>query len=50
MSEKKILIVDFDIKSLESLSELFENHNVEIIKARDGALLMKNFSLKNRIW
>jgi len=36
MAEKKILIVDFDLKSLESLSELFEKLNVKIIKARDG--------------
>lgn len=43
MSEKKILIVDFDIKSLESLSELFENHNVEIIKARDGVSAYEKF-------
>lgn len=43
MSKKKILIVDFDIKSLESLSELFENHNVEIIKARDGVAAYEKF-------
>ena len=43
MSKKKILIVDFDIKSLESLVEIFENHNVEIIKARDGAAGYEKF-------
>ena len=43
MSEKKILIVDFEIKRLESLSELFENHNVEIIKARDGVTAYEKF-------
>ncbi len=36
MSGKKILIVDYDLKSLDSLAELFENRNVEVIKARDG--------------
>jgi len=43
MSEKKILIVDFDIKSLESLAELFENRNVEIVKARDGEVALEKF-------
>lgn len=43
MSEKKILIVDFDIKSLESLAEIFENHNVQIVKARDGATAYEKF-------
>jgi len=43
MAEKKILIVDFDIKSLESLAELFENHNIQIVKARDGAAAYEKF-------
>ncbi len=43
MAEKKILLVDFDVKSLESLAELFENHNVEIIKARDGVSAFEKF-------
>jgi len=43
MAEKKILIVDFDIKSLESLAELFENHNIQIVKARDGATAYEKF-------
>jgi DNA-binding response OmpR family regulator len=43
MAEKKILIVDFDIKSLESLAELFENHNIHIVKARDGATAYEKF-------
>jgi two-component system OmpR family response regulator len=47
MSKKKILIVDFDIKSLESLSELFENHNVEIITARDGVTAFEKFQSEN---
>lgn len=43
MAEKKILIVDYDVKSLESLSEIFENRNVEIITARDGASAWEKF-------
>ncbi len=43
MAEKKILIVDFDIKSLESLAEIFENHNIQIVKARDGAAAFEKF-------
>ncbi len=43
MAEKKILIVVFDIKSLESLAELFENHNIQIVKARDGATAYEKF-------
>ena len=36
MSEQKILIVDYDAKSLESMAELFSAYQLEIIKARDG--------------
>lgn len=36
MSEKKILIVDFDQKSLDSLFELFESYKIKIVKASDG--------------
>lgn len=36
MAEKKILIVDFDLKSLNSLAKLFERYKIEIIKATDG--------------
>ncbi len=43
MAEKKILIVDFDIKSLESIAEIFENHNIQIVKARDGAAAYEKF-------
>ncbi len=43
MAEKKILIVDFDINSLESLAEIFENHNIQIVKARDGATAYEKF-------
>jgi DNA-binding response OmpR family regulator len=43
MAEKKILIVDYDIRSLESLAELFTNHNVQIVKARDGVSAFEKF-------
>jgi DNA-binding response OmpR family regulator len=43
MAEKKILIVDFDIKSLESLAEIFEDRNIQIVKARDGAAAYEKF-------
>jgi len=36
MPEKKILIVDFDLKSLDSLEKLFERCRIKIIKATDG--------------
>jgi len=36
MPERKILIVDYDSQSLESLSKLFEDFSVKIIKANDG--------------
>lgn len=36
MPEKKILIVDFDLKSLDSLAKLFERYKLKIIKATDG--------------
>jgi DNA-binding response OmpR family regulator len=36
MSEKKILIVDYDTKNLEKLEELFSSCKLEVITARDG--------------
>jgi len=36
MAEKKILVVDYDSKSLEDLSDLVSGKNVQIIKAVDG--------------
>lgn len=36
MAEKKLLIVDYDVKSLDFLSNLFAPHNIKIIKATDG--------------
>jgi len=43
MAEKKIMIVDFDRKSLDSLAELFKNHNFQVIKAMDGAEAYEKF-------
>lgn len=36
MAAKKILIVDYDPQSLESLSRLFKDFSVKIIRASDG--------------
>ena len=36
MSEKKILIVDYETKSLDYLSQLFDAYEFQIIKATDG--------------
>lgn len=36
MARKKILIVDYDSKSLEALAQLFGESDFEIIKAKDG--------------
>ncbi|MBN1271500.1 MAG: response regulator [Candidatus Aminicenantes bacterium] len=36
MSEKKILVVDFDANSLESSKSLFESHGLKVVTARDG--------------
>lgn len=36
MAEKKILIVDYDSKSLDYLSGLFESYEFKILKATDG--------------
>jgi len=36
MSDQKILIVDYDAKSLENMTELFSPYKLEIITAADG--------------
>ena len=43
MAEKKILIVDYDTKSLDSLSKLFEPHKIQIITATDGVSAYEKF-------
>lgn len=36
MSEKKILIVDYDAKNLERMTELFASSKVQVVQAADG--------------
>lgn len=36
MAEKKILIVDYDKKSLETLTEIFTSQGLQVVKAMDG--------------
>jgi DNA-binding response OmpR family regulator len=38
MSEKKILIVDYDTKNLDNMAELFSGRELEIITATDGEM------------
>lgn len=38
MSDKKILIVDYDTKNLDNMAELFSGHELEIITATDGEM------------
>jgi DNA-binding response OmpR family regulator len=43
MADKKILIVDYDNSSLESLTRLFEPYKFQIIKAADGQAAYEKF-------
>ena len=43
MARKKILIVDYDTKSIESLSKLFEAHKIEVMTAMDGVDAYEKF-------
>lgn len=43
MAGKKILIVDYDTKSIESLSKLFEAYKIEIMTAMDGVDAYEKF-------
>lgn len=43
MAEKKILIVDYDAQSLESLVQLFKAYKLKIIKATDGLSAYEKF-------
>lgn len=47
MSEKKILIVDYDARALEALSELFKPYRYEISRASDGVTAYEKFKLEN---
>lgn len=43
MAKKKILIVDYDEKSLDALVRLFKPHNLHIITATDGVSAYEKF-------
>lgn len=43
MSDQKILIVDYDAKSLESMVDLFSTYKLEIITAADGQEAYEKF-------
>jgi len=43
MAEKKILIVDYDTKSIDSLSKLFEAHKIAVVTAADGVEAYEKF-------
>jgi DNA-binding response OmpR family regulator len=43
MAGKKILIVDYDTKSIESLSKLFEAYKIEVMTAMDGVDAWEKF-------
>jgi len=44
MAEKKILVVDYDTDSLETLSDLVSGKNVQVIKATDGQKAYDKYS------
>ncbi|NIO49311.1 MAG: response regulator [Candidatus Aminicenantes bacterium] len=43
MAGKKILIVDYDAKSIESLSKLFEDRKIGVVTAADGVEAYEKF-------
>jgi len=43
MSEKKIMIVDYDAQSLETLARLLKSQKLQIIKATDGQMAYEKF-------
>ncbi len=43
MAGKKILIVDYDTKSIESLSKLFKSYKIEVMTAMDGVDAWEKF-------
>jgi DNA-binding response OmpR family regulator len=46
MPGKKVLIVDYDSRSLDSLAKLFERQKFEVIKAADGLAAYEKFRLE----
>jgi two-component system response regulator VicR len=47
MAEKKILIVDYDKKSIETLKNIFSPHNLHVITATDGQSAYEKFVEEN---
>jgi DNA-binding response OmpR family regulator len=47
MAEKKILLVDYDAKSRETLAALFAPFHFQIITAADGATAYETFKIEN---
>jgi len=47
MSEKKILIVDYDAGSLDALTELLKPYRFEISRAADGVTAYEKFRLES---
>lgn len=43
MSEKKILIVDYEKKSIEALKNIFVPHNLQVVAAADGQTAYEKF-------
>jgi DNA-binding response OmpR family regulator len=43
MAKKRILIVDYDIKSIDSLSKLFKANKIEVVTAADGVEAYEKF-------
>jgi DNA-binding response OmpR family regulator len=47
MPEKKILIVDYDARALDALTELFKPYRYEISRASDGLTAYEKFKLES---
>lgn len=47
MKQKKILIVDYDTKSLDALTNLFLAYDVEILKATDGQMAYQKYKTEH---
>jgi len=43
MSEKKVLLVDYDTQSLDTLAKLLKTQKVQIIKATDGQMAYEKY-------
>lgn len=47
MSDKKILIVDYDVRNLEEMTELFSGQKFEVITATDGQEAYEKYKSEN---